>query len=201
MRTAGPAILASGCTVIFALLTLGLAEVNATSGLGPIGAVGIAMAMLSMLTLLPALLAITGRGAFWRPAMFGWGNGIPHVGDAGADETHGAWRKVGERVARHPRRVWITTALVLAVCAAGVLTLEEGPHAEQRLPRRQRGGGRGPGVARRVVPERRLGARRRSSCRTGAASRRSGARWPTPTAWPRCGRPARARPACCSTPR
>ena len=126
MRTAGPAILASGCTVIFALLTLGLAEVNATSGLGPIGAVGIAMAMLSMLTLLPALLAITGRGAFWRPAMFGWGNGIPHVGDAGADETHGAWRKVGERVARHPRRVWITTALVLAVCAAGVLTLEEG---------------------------------------------------------------------------
>jgi len=126
LRTAGPAIVASGSTVIFALLTLTLAEVNATSGLGPIGAVGIAMAMISMLTLLPALLAITGRRAFWRPSVFGWGNGVPHVGDEGADETHGAWRQVGERVAKHPRRVWVTTALLLAVCAAGVLNLEEG---------------------------------------------------------------------------
>src|SRR5688500_4735084 len=114
LRTAGPAIVASGCTVIFALLSLSLAEVNATSGLGPLGAVGIAMAMLSMLTRLPALLAITGRRAFWRPPMLGWGNGIPHVGDEGADETHGAWRRVGERVAKRPRRVWVTTALILA---------------------------------------------------------------------------------------
>ena len=42
--------------MIAALLTLSLAEVNATSGMGPIGAMGIAVAMLSMLTLLPALL-------------------------------------------------------------------------------------------------------------------------------------------------
>src|SRR3712207_7194923 len=41
-----------------------------------------------------ALLAIFGRRAFWRPAIFGWGNGVPHVGDTGADETHGAWRRV-----------------------------------------------------------------------------------------------------------
>jgi len=126
LRTAGPAIVASGCTVIFALLCLSFAEVNATSGLGPIGAVGIAVAMLSMLTLLPALLVIAGRRWFWRPPLFGWGNGVPHVGDTGADETHGAWRTVGEGVARHPRRVWVSTAAVLAVCAAGVLNLEEG---------------------------------------------------------------------------
>src|SRR5918997_7082713 len=100
LRTAGPAIVASGSTVIFALLCLSFAEVNATSGLGPIGAGGIAVAMLSMLTLLPALLVITGRWAFWR--------------------------QVGERVARHPRRVWVTTAVLLAICAAGVLNLEEG---------------------------------------------------------------------------
>ena len=72
------------------------------------------------------MLAITGRRAFWRPSIFGWGNGIPHLGDEGADETHGAWRRVGERVAKRPRRVWITTALLLLVCAAGVLNLEEG---------------------------------------------------------------------------
>ena len=43
--------------------------------------------------------------------MFGWGNGIPHFGDEGADETHGAWRRVGDRVARSPRRIWIGTAV------------------------------------------------------------------------------------------
>ena len=126
LRTAGPAIFASGLTVILALLCLSFAEVNATSGLGPIGAMGIALAMLAMLTLLPALLVITGRWAFWRPPIFGWGNGIPHVGDSGADETHGAWRRIGERVARHPRRVWLSTTLVLVACAAGVLNLQEG---------------------------------------------------------------------------
>jgi len=126
LRTAGPAIVASGATVICALLCLALAEVEGTAGLGPIGALGIAVAMISMLTLLPALLVICGRRAFWRPAIFGWNNGIPHFGDKGADETHGAWRRVGERVARGPRRVWIGTAALLAVGALGVVTIDTG---------------------------------------------------------------------------
>src|SRR5688500_17736457 len=126
LRTAGPAIFASGVTVIAALLTLTLAETEGTSGMGPIVAVGIAVAMLSMLTLLPALLVITGRWAFWRPPVSGRGNGVPHVGDAGADETHGAWRHIGERVARSPRRVWVTTTLLLVVCCFGVLNFSNG---------------------------------------------------------------------------
>jgi RND superfamily putative drug exporter len=126
MRTAGPAIFASGCTVIAALLCLSIAEVEGTAGLGPIGAIGIAVAMLTMLTLLPALLAITGRRAFWRPRMFGWTNGVPHFGDSGADETHGAWRHIGNRVARAPRRVWIGTTVMLVVMALGVLTMDTG---------------------------------------------------------------------------
>ena len=126
LRTAGPAIVASGATVICALLCLTLAEVEGTAGLGPIGALGIAIAMISMLTLLPALLTIFGRRAFWRPAILGWNNGIPHFGDEGADETHGAWRKVGERVARGPRRVWIGTVALLAVAALGLLTMNTG---------------------------------------------------------------------------
>ncbi len=63
--SAGPAIFASAATVIAALLCLMLAKVNGTSGLGPIAAIGIASAALSMLTLLPALLTIFGRRAFW----------------------------------------------------------------------------------------------------------------------------------------
>ena len=126
LRTAGPAIFASGMTVIAALLALSLAEVNATSGMGPIGAMGIAVAMLSMLTFLPAMLVIFGRWVFWRPAIFGMDNGIPHVGDEGADETHGTWRHVGERVARSPRRIWITTTAILVVCCFGILNFSTG---------------------------------------------------------------------------
>ena len=65
LESAGPAIFASALTVIAALLCLMVAKVNGTSGLGPIAAIGIACAALSMLTLLPALLTIFGRRAFW----------------------------------------------------------------------------------------------------------------------------------------
>ena len=65
MTSAGPAVFASAATVIAALLCLSIAKVNGTSGLGPIGAMGVACAAISMLTLLPALLTIFGRRAFW----------------------------------------------------------------------------------------------------------------------------------------
>jgi putative drug exporter of the RND superfamily len=65
LASAGPAILASAGTVIAALLCLTIAKVNGTSGLGPIGALGVFCAALSMLTFLPAVLTIAGRRAFW----------------------------------------------------------------------------------------------------------------------------------------
>ena len=112
LRRAGPAIFASGSTVILALLCLSLAEVNGTSGLGPIGAMGVALAMLAMLTLLPCALVIGGRRAFWPF--------VPRYGSSGSDETHGAWRRVAERVAASPRRVWVTTILLLAIFCIGL---------------------------------------------------------------------------------
>ena len=115
LRRTGPVVLASGATVMAALLTLSFAELNGTSGLGPIGAMGIALAMISMLTLLPALLTIFGRRAFWPF--------VPRLGTEGADETHGAWRRVAEWVARGPRRIWIGTVAVLAVLALGLTQL------------------------------------------------------------------------------
>src|SRR5918997_2911877 len=118
LRTAGPAIFASGMTVIAALLCLTLADVNGTSGLGPVGALGIAVAMLAMLTLLPAWLVIWGRIAFWPR--------VPEFGTEGTDETHGLWRRVGDRVARRPRRVWVATVALLLVLALGVLNFDTG---------------------------------------------------------------------------
>jgi RND superfamily putative drug exporter len=118
LRSAGPAILASGLTVIAALLTLSIAEVNGTAGLGPIGAMGVALAMISMLTLLPAALTICGRNWFWPR--------IPHLGEAGVDETHGFWRRIGDRIALRPRAVWITGCVVLLVLAANLVNLDTG---------------------------------------------------------------------------
>jgi RND superfamily putative drug exporter len=115
MRRTSPVILASGGTVMAALLTLSLAEVTGTSGLGPIGALGIAMAVVAMLTILPALLTVFGRRAFWPF--------IPRVGSQGTDETHGVWRRIAEWVARGPRRVWVGTTAVLAVLIAGLAFL------------------------------------------------------------------------------
>jgi putative drug exporter of the RND superfamily len=115
LNRTSPVILASGGTVMAALLTLSFAEVTGTSGLGPIGAMGIAMAMASMLGILPALLALFGRRAFWPF--------IPRVGTHGADVTHGAWRRIADWVARGPRRVWIGTLALLAVMIAGLAFL------------------------------------------------------------------------------
>ena len=115
---AAPAILASAATVILALLVVTLAEVNSTAGLGPLSALGVALAMISSLTLLPALLLIGGRRAFWPF--------VPHQGDAGADATHGWWRRLGDRIARAPRRVWIVTLVALACAAAGLVTFSTG---------------------------------------------------------------------------
>jgi putative drug exporter of the RND superfamily len=116
VRRAGPAILASSGTVVAALLCLTLADVNSISGLGPVGAMGVAVAALAMLTVLPALLLVGGRRAFW-----------PFVPRFGDDETtgRGFWRKLGSRIERRPRPVWIVTALALGALALGTLTLDD----------------------------------------------------------------------------
>lgn len=118
MRTAilraGPAIVASAGTVIAALLCLSLAEVNGTAGLGPIGAIGVAVAMLVMVTALPALLLLGGRAFFWPF--------VPRYGSTGSDETQGWWRRVADRVGARPRATWVTTAIILGACCFGLLS-------------------------------------------------------------------------------
>jgi RND superfamily putative drug exporter len=117
LRRAGPAIIASGSTVIVAMLTLSVAELNSTKSLGPVLAIGVAVGMLAMITLLPALLVISPRGIFW-----------PYKPVYGSPEptTRGLWARVGWSIAPRPRLVWVTTALVLGVLALGLTGLEAG---------------------------------------------------------------------------
>src|SRR6266487_4599657 len=54
LRRAGPAIIASASTVIIALLMLSFAQLNSTSGLGPVLAIGVTVGVFAMLTGLQA---------------------------------------------------------------------------------------------------------------------------------------------------
>ncbi|MGH3069318.1 MAG: MMPL family transporter [Streptosporangiaceae bacterium] len=112
MRRAGPAIFASGLTVIAAMLCLLAADSADISGLGPVAAIGVGVGLLAMITLLPALLVITGRWVFW-PLRPRYGSEDP--------TTRGPWARIGGRIARHPRPVWIVTALLLAVATLGLI--------------------------------------------------------------------------------
>ncbi|WP_327101319.1 MMPL family transporter [Nocardia vinacea] len=115
LHRAGPAVLASGCTVIVSMLALLVAEMNSTKGIGPVCAIGITVALLAMLTLLPALLVIVGRWIFWPRH--------PNFGTVNETES-GIWARVGFAIARRPRTVWIGTTLALGALALGVSGLE-----------------------------------------------------------------------------
>ena len=115
LRRAGPAIIASGATVIVSLLVLSVAELNSTKSLGPVLAIGVAVGMVAMLTLLPALLVTLPRGVFW-PYKPTYGSAEP--------TTRGLWARVGWSIAPHPRVTWVTTAVILGVLALGLTGLK-----------------------------------------------------------------------------
>jgi len=79
LRRAGPAIIASGLTVVAGMLCLLAAGSNDISGLGPVTAIGIAVGLTAMVTLLPALLVVFGRWIFW-PVRPGLGTGELDIG-------------------------------------------------------------------------------------------------------------------------
>ncbi len=115
LHRAGPAIIASAATVAIGMSILTFAEVNSTSGLGPVAAIGVVVGLIAMMSLLPALLVICGRWLFWpvRPA---YGSAEP--------TATGVWARLGNRIARRPRAVWIGTAVALGVMSLGLVQLE-----------------------------------------------------------------------------
>ncbi|WP_431220373.1 MMPL family transporter [Leifsonia xyli] len=120
-------IVASGATVILALLCLLFSDLNSNKSLGPIAAIGIVFSLFSALTLLPALLAIFGRASFWpfRPVV----GGRPQkhadgVTISGLEGVRGLWRRVGGLIARRPRVTWIVSFVLLVACALGLTQLK-----------------------------------------------------------------------------
>jgi RND superfamily putative drug exporter len=104
------AIAASGLTVTLAVLTLLLADYGDYRSFAPVLGLGVFVTLIAGLTLMPALLALLGRRAFWPR--------VPREGDA---TEHRWWRRVAERVAAAPRRSALLVAAFLAVLALGCL--------------------------------------------------------------------------------
>ena len=96
VRRVGPAILASGLTVVGALLMMLVADLGSTRSLGPIAAIGVFTVMIGSLTLLPAMLTIFGRNGFWPRRRM-----IAYDPDH-AIEERSLWRRFGLRVVKRP---------------------------------------------------------------------------------------------------
>lgn len=112
LRGAGPAIAASAGTVAAGLLCLLVADLNSTSGLGPVGAAGIGASLLVMLTFFPALLVVLGRRVFW-----------PFVPSLGAEARRpgSRWARLGEMVDRRRVVSWAVPLLVLGGLSLGLV--------------------------------------------------------------------------------
>lgn len=105
-----PAILASNVTVVVALLTLNFARIPLTKGLGTPAAIGLVIAMISVLTLLPALLSLVGRRAFW-----------PFVPQQTTSGTQGRWwRRIAQYVSNRPVISLLAGLGVLAILTTGL---------------------------------------------------------------------------------
>lgn len=114
LRRTLPTLIASAATVTCAMLCLLAADSASLHGLGPVGAVGIVAALLAQVTLLPALLLLFGRAAFWPR--------IPRHGAAGREESR-VWAGIGARVARRPALTAVVMIVALGAACAGLASL------------------------------------------------------------------------------
>jgi putative drug exporter of the RND superfamily len=114
LRRTLPTLVASAATVTGAMLCLLAAKSASLYGLGPIGAVAIVSALLVETTLLPALLLVFGRAAFWPR--------VPAPGAPGAEASR-VWSGIGAKVARRPAAVALGAVLFLSLACAGLVSL------------------------------------------------------------------------------
>ena len=144
LRSAAPAILASSCTVILALLSLALADDPFITSLGYAGAAGIAIALAFALLVLPAAMVLFGRRLFW-----------PFVPRLGQDEPTrtGPWSRVGRGGHPSPGRGGRGEPGSTRPAHPRRARPADRAGADGAVPREARGR-RGAGAARRLLPRR-----------------------------------------------
>ncbi|MER7605697.1 MMPL family transporter [Nocardioides sp. NPDC127503] len=103
VATSGSAIVFAGCTVVVALLALGVAGIPLVSALGYASAMAVAAAVLVAITLLPAFLGLLGNRIRWAS--------LPAFMRPGRRRDQGLWARWAGVVHRHP---WVVAGVSLA---------------------------------------------------------------------------------------
>ncbi|MFE0176626.1 MMPL family transporter [Streptomyces sp. NPDC059002] len=117
----GNAITSAALTIVAAFATLGLASFGQFRVLGPAIAISVLVMLLASLTLMPALLAVLGRGMFW-PAR-AWKK----------ERTEGAAARLGRAVSARPVRYALGSLVLLGALGAGTLGMKMS-YDQQGLP-------------------------------------------------------------------
>ncbi len=116
-RTAGAAVVTSGATVVVGFAALLLTPLTETRSVGVAGLVVVAVAVLLSTTLLPAMLAVLGRGIDrprWLARRLAWYH-RPQI-----------WERWARSLSRHPYRAAAIGTLMIGVLTLPVLWLRIG---------------------------------------------------------------------------
>ncbi len=111
LRAVAEPILISGSVVFLATLTLTIGALPINHDVGVVLAVGIACVLLAGLSLIPAMLTVLGRAAFWPS--------VPWVGHSESGRFR-IWSKIGSFVVGHPLIATSAPIAFLAILATGV---------------------------------------------------------------------------------
>ncbi|HVH65606.1 MAG TPA: MMPL family transporter [Candidatus Acidoferrum sp.] len=112
LRAVAEPVLASGGVVFLGTLTLTLAAMPLNHDVGVALATSIACVLLAGLTLIPAVLIIFGRAAFWPS--------VPRFGHPEQARVR-LWSRVGSFVVRRPAATTMLPIVVLLILATGVV--------------------------------------------------------------------------------
>jgi len=119
MHGVGEAITSSAGTVILSLLTLVLATLGLYSSLGLVLAIAVAVMLLAGLTLIPAILSVLGRAAFWPfSPKLATATELAHEEER---SVRGFWGNIARFVTHRPAVAVAGSLVVLGVLALGNL--------------------------------------------------------------------------------
>ena len=129
MRGVGGAVASAGATILVASAALGFASLRSYQTLGPVIALAVALMMLAALTLIPAVLTVIGRRAYWpmQPRL------DPQPA-AAADWRRSVYGRIGAVVLRRPGTTLACTALALTVLIAGLFAYRPNYDRLESLP-------------------------------------------------------------------
>jgi putative drug exporter of the RND superfamily len=120
MRAVGGAVASSAGTILIATLILVLATLRTTAALGPLLSIAIGIMFFAALTLVPALMTVLGRKAFW-PARIAYD---PDVAADAGNAKPGIWDRVASVVTGRPAFFLTASVALFVALSFGLVRFE-----------------------------------------------------------------------------